>query len=390
MENLPVEILLDIFDFLDAPQLAVVNRLNKWFYHFAAPKLYSVLTFQINPYTLDLTYKSTLLLEKLLRTERLCAFVRALTFEFVHEVWEARLRRTNTQLLIIGALLLKNPQIRSNLRSFRWRLGGEASGLPINILLDAPTTLTSLVIEASQAPLSVCFPLLRDFECRNIASLDQASWVKLQFVHARSLHTACLSVGRDFPNMPVTRLIPDQLQAPSLKCLRLEYVDIDQWPGQSLETVEHISFRYCHQVCNGLLLSPRAKRSLSKFELVSYEPHPYLGAFFSDLANYTSLSHVALLLAQSSCSIPIAWLKPHRLSLRSLTIECRQNRDSYLSTYHYSVQDVVDTMNAFPRLQHLGVPVLLNGVGKELCKYMKVWTRRSMRKFGTLTFSRII
>lgn len=55
MDSLPAEILLEIIDCLGTAQLTVVNRLNKSFYCYATPKLYSALTFHVNPYTLDLT-----------------------------------------------------------------------------------------------------------------------------------------------------------------------------------------------------------------------------------------------------------------------------------------------------------------------------------------------
>lgn len=375
MEKLSVEIVLEILRLLEPSHLTKINLLNKWFYCHATPELYSTVHFLVNPYTLDLTYRSAKLLEKLLLDERLCSFVRAITVGFMNHIWESRLRRTNTSLLIIGALLLKNPHIRSNLCSFRWRLNGEAEDPPIRIPLDAPATLTSLVLEASQAPLQTHFPLLRQFECRNIVLPKHADWVKLQFTHARSLQSAYLSAKSDDLRIPITDLVPMQARDPSVRRLRLERIDIDQWPGPSLEKVEDLSLRYCRRTCNALLLSPSAKKNLKKVELVSNEDHPYLGAFFSDLARFTSLSHVTLLISRPESTIPIAWLRPHRMSLESLVVECRQNPRSYLSVHHFSVRDIVGMLNCFPRLHHLGLPVQLNGASRELYNYLKVCLR---------------
>jgi hypothetical protein len=363
MDKLPVELLQHVLNLLDTPALLNTIRVNYLCYLTGTACLFSDITFYADPYTGDLTSKSTQLLTQLY-WERDVKHAALKRIHFVRRVSllpspQPRFRVTPhafSTLSMVFFQILRNRPVQSSLRAFVWRLGcsQELGRIPLGF----PQHLQVLECVACQINSSVFFPALKSLSLRQMQDTD-GEWVSRQIQHS-NLQRLCVGGISNAARITMSGSCGlADARLGGLEYLDLEYVHLDIWPVPPTARLKELTLKYCSHSSS---LYRACKRNLPTLEALTIisEQDVHVRAmneFKRMLWSCKQIKTLVLLLAGRTSNIPLSWIRPMYPSLENLILDARLFVITPTMSYKYTLQDVSIMSYEMPKLKVLGLSI---------------------------------
>lgn len=364
METLPVELMQSVVDLVDRKTLLNIIRVNYTFYMVGVARLFSDITFYADPYTANLTLKSTQLLSQLYGgldikgvIHHRMRLVRKVTVLSSPKPCFRVTPHAFRTLNMIFFQLLQNSYIQSNLQSFQWRMG--FSERLERSRLSLPVCLRALECVACQVDKSIVFSSLERLAIRRMRNED-GEWISRQIQHS-NLKDLYLSGISDADRITVSSCIKiDKKRLGDLKHIGLECFHIDAWPWPPSTRLEQLTLKFCSQETHQFRACTSSVSNLEAFTLVSDDDVLEWAELRRMLWSCKKLKTLALLLAGRTSKLPLSWIRPMQHSLETLVLEARLSSITPALNYEYTIDEVNANLARMPNLKVLGLPISID------------------------------
>jgi hypothetical protein len=368
MESLPAEIIFLIIRCLDSSTLVNILCTSSSLYSYALETLFCQATFYVDPYTANLTLKSSQLLSQLYSQRRI-GDEKYKPVTFIREVVvlpdpkpNFRVKPTAFRTLSTTFLqLLQNKHIQVNLRSLCWRVGylETLETYPLRL----PPCIRVLELLACQIDYAIIFPSLKSLIIRQL-STREASWISRQiessyletlYISASSRDSVCISECASLATKHLVGLIS----------LGLEHINLDSWPLPREASLKSLTIRSCSGLeSTYTYLTPNIS-TLHKLALVTNSNIENLEGFQYMLRCCHNLKDLTLLVGGRTSTVPLEWVQPVWHTLQTLVLETRQFLALPALSIQYTLEDVSSIVRNMPQLEVLGLSINVNSLRKK-------------------------
>jgi hypothetical protein len=333
---------------------------NYFFYQLGTEHLFASITFYADPYTANLSLKSSQLLSYLYTQRdikgnvlRRITLVRKLTLRpSSRPIFRVTPRAFRT-LSMVFLPLLQHVSLQSTLYAFRWRMG--FAELPERNPLLFPACLRELECVASQVDTTAVFPVLERLAIHRVREAD-GEWIARQVQRSNLKHLSIsgVSAKEKIAMSHCFKVGGGCLQR--LESFGLEYVHVDAWPLPSATRLKQLTLRFCsgtglYEVCRQNSLD------LETFTLVSEHDVHELCDFRLLLRSFRKLKTLVLLLAGRTANVPLQWVQYVRPTLETLILEARFLLITPALSYKFSIRELNGIASQMPNLKVLGLPI---------------------------------
>ncbi len=268
-------------------------------------------------------------------------------------VWEPLFRPLCLALTGIIQILPQN-----TLDSFTWKL---ASSTRPDIIFHVPRCISKLHLETTSIDHSALFPHLKELSCNRISTAEDIAWISW---HIRSQNLRKLCLGLSSIDLYSARVF-ESLVYPipslaTLTSLRLERMEVWQWPFQVMDSLKSLNLHHCVHVDVALSSIIRCgNRQLSLRELtISMVDEPLsLVAFLSALSKRAQLETLRICTAGGQNRLPSSCVLMFQDSIRHLELESRSIATNLRTVYLYSIENIAQITTNCRLLKTLSIPM---------------------------------
>lgn len=356
MQNLPLELMGVVCNYLGPRDLLRLACCNRGLYFMAEPRLYAKLDILIGPY--GVRASSAKLLNMFMQHPHRCCFINSI------EVREVSPRIcTSDQVMLLQVLvstILKSVG-PTTLKSFTWLIANDSDCF---FLYGLPNQLTSLTAHGGLLRTIGLFPNLKQLDCSRIGHLEELEWILWHVQNCSLLRKLRLGL---MPGRRLFRLekslnfffsLLHTLQ--SLEELSLEVIEVRQLKLECFPLLKRLELKRCVGTGEALLNSIGIARvGLKTLSLaVQDEPHHPIAKFIAYLASFGHLHELTVLSSGSHSGIfPLKSVLLHASALRLLVLDCRVLTGDPTTVWRYSVEDLRLITRSCSLLIALGLPI---------------------------------
>lgn len=361
MDALPYELLHNILFRLTKASLSSLSHTSTFFYGIVIAELFADVEFHIDPFTGNLSHQGAKLLVRLYDRQKIGDIVYR-PMRYIQRIWVLSSPKSYFPIDVqnsrtLWALLfqfLKHQDIGLSLSGLHLRIGrcGHHKMVPLTI----PEHIRTLDIDACYVDKTVMFPQLRELSLRSVQQAD-VEWIRAQIQHStlQRLYLASMSSKECIPISRLTHGLGDSFRM--LREMRLERMAIDIWPPPGVTRLQSLSIRCCIDTVGMFGRAETCWRELKALTLVTDRDLPE--ARVHDLKKLLqatkTLTKLALLLEGRKSNIPLQWILPARLNIRTLIIEARPAIVTPVPTCAYSAEEINSLIQDMPQLRILSV-----------------------------------
>jgi len=268
-------------------------------------------------------------------------------------VWEPIFRPL---CLALTGVIQSLPQ--TTLQSFTWKL---ANTTRPDIFLHVPRCISKLHLETTSIDHSALFPHLEELSCNRLSTAEDIAWISWH-MKRQSLRKLCLGLSSRglYSARVFGSLVYPLPSLADLTCLRLERMEVSQWPFQVMESLECLNLHHCVHVdvaLSSILRSCDSLLPLRELTISIVDEPPSLVACLSILSKRARLETLRICTAGGKNRLPSSCVLMFQDSLRHLELESRSIATDLKTVYLYSIEDIAEITTNCRLLKTLSVPM---------------------------------